>query len=258
MLIDSHCHLDKLKIFKSINNLIFFLKKNKIKNVLSVSVNIKNFFSLFSRLSYINQNIIKLSCGIHPLYIKDMDKDDLFLLEKFLLFKNVIAIGESGLDYKFISNNLDKKKQIDIFNYHLFLCKKYKKPCIIHSRFSEIDTINEIKKFDINDFGAIIHSYSYLDKKILYKFIDLGLYISLSGLITFKSFYKIKDIINYIPLDRLLVETDSPYLTPYNCKGLNNPTNIIFIIKKISYLRKISFYKILLNTNKNFINLFNI
>ncbi len=261
-LFDSHCHIDKIFnyfLFKNINDFLLFLKKKKIKYILSVSVNIKNFFSVFSMLSYVKQDIIKLSCGIHPLYIKNIKKDDLYYLKKIILLKNVIAIGECGLDYNNINNNYIKNMQIKIFIKHLFLSDKYKKPCIIHSRVSWLDTFNVIKKFNILNFGAVLHCFSYSDKNILYKFLDLGLYISLSGLITFDNSYLLQKIIKYIPLDRLLIETDSPYLTPIPYRNKkNDPSKIIFIIKKISLLKRINFNFILKICYNNFIKLFKI
>lgn len=262
-LFDSHCHIDKIFYyfsFKNIKYFLLFLKKNNIKKLLSVSVSIKNFFYVFSMLSYINQDVIKLSCGIHPLYVNLIEKSDLYYLKKFIFLKNVIAIGECGLDYKYINNNnFNKNKQIKIFMYQLYLSNKYNKPCIIHSRLSSLDTLNIIKKFNVFNFGAVLHCFSYSDKKILCNFLDLGLYISLSGLITFKNNCLLQNIIKYIPLDRLLFETDSPYLTPepYRHKK-NDPSKIIFIIKKISILKKIDLNFILKICYNNFIKLFKI
>ncbi len=256
-LVDSHCHLDRLNInnkYKNVFNFIKLCKKNNIRYILSVSVSIKNFLFIFSMFSYID--MIKLSCGIHPLFISY--NDDYYNLEKFVSYKKVIAVGESGLDYKSKNINLDiKNKQINNFIYHLYLSEKYKKPCIVHTRNSFFDTINILKKFDISKFGCVIHCFSYDDKNILFKFLNLGLYISISGLVTFKNFISLQKIIKYLPLDRLLVETDSPYLSPEPYKNISNdPFKIIFIIKKISKLKKKSFYTILKNSTKNFLNLF--
>ncbi len=260
-LFDSHCHIDKLDykiLSNNINYFISFLKKKKIKYLLSISTSIKNFFIIFSMISYINQNIIKLSCGIHPLYIKYIEKGDFSLFKKIIFFKNVIAIGECGLDYKNI-NNLNKKKQIKIFLKQLYLSNKYKMPCIIHSRLSYLDTLNIIKRFNINNFGAVLHCFNYHEKRILHKFLDLGLYISLSGLVTFNNNILLQNIVKYIPLDRLLFETDSPFLSPVPYRNKkNDPSKIIFIIKKISKLKKISFNILLKNCYNNFINLFNL
>ncbi len=258
MLIDTHCHIDILKYNKFINDiekLIYLCKNNNFLYLLSVSTSLKNFFIVFSMVSYID--MIKLSCGIHPCNIKDIGKNDFLDLEKFISYNKIIAVGETGLD---CIKNIDikkKKKQIDFFIYHLYLAVKYKKPCIIHSRNSHQETLNIIKKFDISKCGSLIHCYNYTDKKVLFNFLDLGLYISLSGLITFKNTILLQNIVKYIPLDRLLVETDSPYLSPSPFRGkYNNPLNIIFIFKKISELKKINFYKVIEFNKNNFLKLF--
>lgn len=258
-LIDSHCHIDKLfdkLLFKNIYDFINFLKNNNIKYILCICTDIKNFFSILSLTSYVDYNI-KLSCGIHPLYIKKNNSNDFFYLKKFLKHEKIVAIGECGLDYKNI-NNYFKKLQIFFFEKHLFYSIKYNKTCIIHSRFSGNDTYKIIKNFSKNNnFRGLIHSYSYENKKLLYNFLDLGLYISLSGLITFNNMKFLEEIIKILPLDRLLVETDSPYLCPkyYNFK-YNDPSKIVFIIKKISIIKKKSFYEILKYSINNFFKLF--
>ncbi len=260
MLIDTHCHIDILKYGKNIFNiekLLYLCEKNNFLYLLSVSTNLKNFFSIFSMLSYMD--MIKLSCGIHPYYVQNLNNNDLLDLEKFVSYNKIIAVGETGLDYKNNVSKKNKNKQIDVFFYHLYLSVKYCKPCIIHSRNSYKDILNIIKKFDISKCGAVIHCYNYTNRKILSYFLDLGLYISLSGLITFKNTILLQDIVKYIPNNRLLVETDSPYLSPYPFRGkYNNPLKIIFVFKKISKLKKISFYKVIKINVKNFFKLFKI
>ncbi len=260
MFIDTHCHIDLLynkNIIQNIDKLLSLCKESNFLYLLVVSTSLKNFFSIFSRFSYIDK--IKLSCGIHPYYVKFIKNSDFLDLEKFISYKKIIAVGETGLDYIFDVDKKNKKKQINVFFYHLYLSVKYKKPCIIHSRNSSKDTLNIIRKFSINDFSAVIHCYNYFDKKVLSNFLDFGLYISISGLVTFKNNFLLQNIIRYIPLNRLLVETDSPYLSPTPFRGkINNPLKIIFIFKKISILKKISFYKVVEYNMKNFIKLFKI
>ncbi len=260
-LIDSHCHIDLLLCNKNnkinILKLLNLFKKKKFLYLLTISINMKNFFHIFSLFSYID--MIKLSCGIHPYYVKNISNSDFLDLEKFISYKKIIAVGETGLDYKINMSKENKKKQKDIFIYHLYLADKYKKPCIIHTRNSFNDTWNIIKKFNVNLFGAVIHCYSYFKKKELFKFLNCGVYISISGLITYKNNFLLQKIIKYIPLNKLLIETDSPYLTPYPYKKfINCPSKIIFIFKKISELKKISFYEVLNCNMNNFLNLFKI
>ncbi len=255
-LIDSHCHLDILldKKLYNIEKIIFLCKKYKIKYLLSISVNINNFINIFNKFS--NFNFIFYSCGVHPNYINTINKKKFWYIEKFINYKKVIAIGETGLDYLNVNYEL-KKLQYYYFYHHLYYANKYNKPIIIHSRFAFNDTLNILKKFSILNFGVIIHSFSYGNKKKLYKFLNLGVYISLSGLITFKNFINLRNIIKYIPLDRLLVETDSPFLTPEPYRNkINTPYNIILILNLISKLKKIKYKNLVNNLYNNFLHLF--
>ncbi len=259
-LIDIHCHLDKLflnKYFKNIKDLIFFCRKKKIKYIVSVSVSINNFLYNFKKFH--NINIVGLSCGIHPLYCLNVKKKNYLKLHKYSLYKEVIAIGETGLDFNIGIDNLFKKKQIYNFIQHLNISKKNNKPIIIHSRNAFFETLSVLRNFEIYKFGGVIHCYSYNDKYKLKKFLDIGCYISLSGLITFKSNFLLCKIIKYIPLDRLLVETDSPYLSPEPYRGeINNPSKILYIFKKISEIKNINILNIIDYNKKNFSFLFKI
>ncbi len=250
---DSHCHLNLIKDINIIK-LLNFLEIKKFKYILSVSININDFLYMYN--NYFSNKIIYFSCGIHPNNINLLNKYELYNIEKFIIYKKVIAVGETGLDYK---NNISKNIQQFYFNYHLYLSNKYSKPTIIHSRLSYKDTFNMIKNFDLNNFGAVIHCFNYNNKYELYKFLNLGLYISLSGLITFKNILYFNDLIKYIPIDRLLVETDSPFLCPEPYRGkINIPYNIIFIIKTISIIKRINFNKLCSYLLNNFLTLFKI
>ncbi len=248
---DSHCHLN---IIDNLNivNLINYLKKKKFKYLLCVSININNFIDIFN--NYSNIDIIYFSCGIHPKYINLINYKEFLYIEKFINYKKVISIGETGLDY--YNNFISVKLQKLYFEYHLYLSYKYNKVCIIHSRSSYNDTINIIKNFYNFNINYVIHCFSYNNIYQLKKFLDMNLYISFSWLV-FKNYINFKKIINYVPLDRLIVETDSPYLSPYINK-VNYPYNIFIIIKKISIIKNINFNLLSKILFKNFINLFKI
>ncbi len=260
-LIDSHCHIDILnynsKLFNNIKEYVNFCKKKNILYILAVSIDLKSFLKIF-RMS-INIPNIGISCGIHPLYWKNnISIKKLFFLKKISLHKKVIAIGESGLDYK-LSSFLNKKIQIKLFKFHLNIAKKNKKPIIIHSRFSFKDTYDIVSRFNILDFGGLVHCFSYIKKNELSKLLDIGLYISISGLVTFINAIDIQKIVKYIPLDRLLVETDSPYLSPHPFRGkFNDSTKILLIFKKISEIKCIDINDLIFINKKNFIALFKV
>ncbi len=256
-IIDSHCHVDLLDYknkFKNVIELSNLCKLKNIKYVLSISVSIKNFFFIYKLLKGIK--LFKISCGIHPYYVNSIKKKTFFYLEKCVASNKVIAVGETGLDFVNL-NCLDKIKQIKSFIYHLYIAKKYSKPIIIHSRNALNETLNVLKKFYFPGFKGVIHCFSYFNKVNLFKFLDLDLFISISGLITFKKNINLLNFVKFIPLYKLLIETDSPYLTPEPYRGIqNDPTKIIFIIKKIAELKKVSLETVINYTTANFLRLF--
>ncbi len=259
ILIDSHCHLDLLiykKIYRNIFELINFCNNNYIKYIVSVSITIDNFFDILKLINKFDN--VFVTYGVHPLYFNCLNEKKLFKYKNFIFNKKVIGLGETGLDYikkDIYYRNIQKKNFIN----HLCLSEKYNKPIVIHSRYSCEDTICILQDFNINKFGGIIHCYSYNSKSNLFKFLNLGLYISISCLITLNSFFFLKDIINYLPLDRLLIESDSPYLSPKFSKSkINNPSNIIYILKIISNIKNVSLTKISKHILNNFKRLFKI
>ncbi len=256
-LIDSHCHIDLLKnnqTIKDIKSLLFFCKSNNVGYILTVSTSIKNFLCILNLVKKFNN--IGLSCGIHPLYCNNFFKN-IKHLKFFSCNKKVIAIGETGLDFFKIFDKKKQKIQKYNFFYHLYLSYKKKKPIIIHSRNSFIDTLNLIKIF--KNIRGVVHCYSYNSFYCLSKFLDLGLYISFSGLVTFNNNKSLQDIVKYVPLDRLLIETDSPFLSPEPYRGkINNPSRIIFIAKKIAKIKNIDLFDFININMSNFIKLFKI
>ncbi len=257
ILIDSHCHLDLLiykKIYRNIFEFVNFCKNKNIKYVISVSITIDNFFNILKLIDNIDN--IFLTYGIHPLYYRCLNGYNLFKYKKFILNKKVVALGETGLDYvikDICFRNVQKKN----FENHLYLSEKFNKPIIIHSRFSFKDTCEIVSKFDVIKFGGVMHCYSYPDRNNLLKLLDLGLYISISGLITFSKYFFLKEIIEYLPLDRLFIESDAPYLSPSCYKNkINNPSNIVYVLNKISEIKGISMDNICKIIEDNFVKLF--
>ncbi|HET9678836.1 MAG TPA: YchF/TatD family DNA exonuclease [Buchnera sp. (in: enterobacteria)] len=194
------------------------------------------------------------SCGIHPLYVKK-NKNDFLSLENFSNIKKVIAIGETGLDYFHSKENI--KYQQESFRKHIQIAKKIKKPIIVHSRSSIQDTIKILKEEKANDCRGILHSFS--EKNIIYakKLLDLGFYISFSGIITFNKTDELKKVLRYIPFESILIETDSPYLSPVPNRGKENqPSYLPYIAKQVAKIKKIDFENLVNITKKNFYELF--
>lgn len=254
LLIDSHCHLDQLNYHSLHNNIEDMIKKshkNHVKNFLTVSTSINNFYNI--KKLFDKYNFIFYSCGIHPLHCQKEIKifDQLKLLAKD---KKVIALGETGLDYYYSPET--KEIQQDFFRKHIQIAIELNKPIIIHTRNSINDTIKILQEEHAEKCGGILHSFTENDITAS-KLLDLGFYISFSGIVTFKKSTKLRDTLKKIPLKNLLIETDSPYLSPIPYRGKENqPAYLLDIAKHISLIKEIhleEFAKIIKN---NFYTLF--
>ncbi|CAL4323004.1 Uncharacterized metal-dependent hydrolase YcfH [Buchnera aphidicola (Eriosoma grossulariae)] len=256
LFIDSHCHLDQLnysKLYKNIDDLFKKAYNNHVKLFLSVSTSLKNFQNLLKLFP--NQKNILYSCGIHPLNC-DLEIIDLIKLKRFSMYNQVIAIGETGLDYYYQKNK--KKPQQYLFRKHIQIAKSIQKPIIVHSRQAKEDTIKILQEENAQFCQGILHSFSE-DVQFAKKLLDIGFYISFSGMITFKNSDIIRKVLKYIPIDSLLIETDSPYLTPVPYRGQENqPSYLYDIAKYISCQKKINIEYLSEITTNNFCKLFNI
>ncbi|QCI16597.1 YchF/TatD family DNA exonuclease [Buchnera aphidicola (Aphis craccivora)] len=254
-LIDSHCHLDQLnynKFNKSIEDMLKKSNENYVKKFLTVSTSISNFYNI-KKLFDIYNNIF-YSCGVHPLYCQKETKNFEQQLKKSSTNPRVIALGETGLDYHY---SLETKKiQQYFFRKHIQIAIQLNKPIIVHTRNAIHDTIRILKEENAEKCGGIIHSFTENDTTA-FQFLDLGFYISFSGIITFKNSILLRKTLNKIPLKSLLIETDSPYLSPVPYRGKENqPAYLLDIAKHICLIKKIhleEFAKIIKN---NFYTLF--
>ncbi|WP_075431981.1 TatD family hydrolase [Buchnera aphidicola] len=251
-LIDTHCHIHNLNyktLHKNIESVLEESEKKNIKRFLAVSTSIQDFKNLKKFIK--NQSNIFLSCGLHPNY--QHKKSDIINVEKFSQKNNVIAIGETGLDFYRSSK---KKKQIELFKKHIYISKKLKKPIIVHSRYSKKETIDALYSDCKQEISGILHSFNE-DIEMARKLLDLGFYISFSGIITFKNADYLRKILNFIPINRLLIETDSPYLSPEPVRNKENqPSFLIYIAKYIAKYIKMDFLSFTSVLQKNFFTLF--
>lgn len=256
-LIDSHCHLDLLdnkKMHNRIEDILEKAIKKNIRLILTISTSINNFLYIKKKAS-IHKNVL-YSCGIHPLFLNENSKTDLKMLKTLANENSVVALGETGLDYFYQKKNKNDQKYA--FRKHIKVGIELKKPIIVHTRAAIDDTLSILNEIESKKSKGVIHSFtenlSYA-KKIL----DMGFYISFSGIVTFKNADDIRKTAKYIPLDRLLIETDSPYLSPVPKRGKENqPAYLWYIADYITKLRKINMEDFMNVTKKNFYTLFQI
>lgn len=251
-LIDSHCHLYYEPYINDIQLTIDECQKYNVKKMLSIGVDIET--------SITNINIAKkypeiyCTVGIHPNSTLNLDEKELDKFESLInKSKKIIGIGETGLDYY---REHSKENQCLFFTRQIELAIKYNMPIIVHTREAENDTYNILKKFSDKNLKIVIHCFSGSDKFAL-KCIEMGCYISFSGNITFKNANNLRKICKMIDLNKILIETDSPYLTPVPFRGKkNHPSNVRFVCEKIAQIKEIEFSEVSSITTKNFNEIF--
>jgi len=251
MIIDSHAHLESLE---DLEEKISRAKDQKITNIVSISSSVNSSKNTIGIAE--NYDMVYSSVGIHPHNANQFNDESINELEKLSKNSKVIAIGETGLDYHYL--NSPKDIQITCFKSHLNLSKKLKFPVIIHVRESDADLIKSIKEEAFPGDLGVIHCFSgnYETAKI---YLELGFYISFSGIVTFNKAEELREAVSKLPIDRILVETDSPYLAPVPYRGKpNEPCNVRYVVEKIAEVRNISFEKAAQQTAENAIRLFKI
>jgi TatD DNase family protein len=206
MLVDSHCHLDRLDYKKKHQNLADVVKKAQaqgIEYLLSVCVSLKDYPAMAELIKPYAQ--IFSSCGMHPLY-QDEQLDEQLLLE-YAENEKVVAIGETGLDFFYSPEN--KEQQIASFRAQIRVAKKVNKPLIIHTRDARQETLDLLREEGAEQVGGVLHCFTE-SLEMAQAAMELGFYISVSGIVTFKNAKELRAVIKEIPLERLLVETDAP------------------------------------------------
>ncbi|MCL1100228.1 TatD family hydrolase [Shewanella saliphila] len=253
MLIDSHCHLDRLKAAPNTASLHTIMDNAKAQGVdylLCVNVRQQGFEAMRDKVAAFNN--VFLSSGVHPLDVQEgLNIED---IKRFATDPRVVAIGETGLDY-FYSNDT-KTLQQQCFEQQIALAVEVNKPLIVHTRDAREDTINMLKAGNADNVGGVLHCFTE-NWEMAKAAIDLGFYISVSGIVTFKNAAELRSVIRQVPKDRLLVETDSPYLAPVPHRGQENqPAYVRDVAEFVAELRGEKFDDLAQYTTDNFFNLF--
>lgn len=251
MLVDSHCHLNFLEFKQDLNQVINHAHNQGISYMLTVNTRLSESLDL----QHIASNYPNIFCsvGVHPHDSKDYNEPTLIeQLKSHANHPKVVALGETGLDYYY--NNSDQVAQIDCFNMHLNTGIELDLPVIIHTRDADIDTISCLDTHP--GVKGVFHCFSGstdFAKQVL----DRGLYISFSGIITFKKAEELRETVKFVPLDKMLIETDSPFLAPLPHRGKRNePAFTYFVAKQVAELKGISIEEVAEATTKNFFSLF--
>lgn len=251
-LIDSHCHLtdeafddDRLFILNDLSNF-------GLRGIINPATNLAD-SKMAIELSEKYDNFYAMA-GIHPEEVDEITDKDLDELENLAQNKKVIAIGEIGLDYYWKDDNKDRQKEI--FIHQLELARKLAKPAVIHVRDSKDDVIEILK--DYQDLKIQIHCFSD-DLETLEKYIEMGFYISIGGVVSFNNGTNEQNAARNVPIERLMLETDSPYLTPEPYRGLrNDPRRVVEVARTVAELRDMKIDKLAKRTYNNTKEFFNL
>ena len=253
-LVDSHCHLDCLRLDAweaGLQGAIDNAQHNGVGHMLCVSIEMEHFPEVLAIAQ--KYDFVSASVGVHPNVTegKNPDADELVALADD---PNIVAIGETGLDYFRSEGDLDWQRER--FRQHIAAAKECGKPLIIHNRESTEDCLDILKQEGADEIGGVMHCFVE-NWEIAKRAMDLNFYISFSGIVTFKSAKELQEVAMKMPADRILVETDSPYLAPVPYRGKDNqPAYVRHVAEHIAALRGISLEELASTTTDNFFTLF--
>ncbi len=252
-MIDSHCHLDHEPLLSDLSNIIKRSKNVGIKKLLTISTSLESFERIKDIIKI--DEIIYGTIGIHPHETNQNLISSQIIVKNFKENSKVIGIGETGLDFYY--NNSDKDKQIKSFKEHIVASIETNAPLIIHSRSAEDDTFEILNSYKKNNLKILMHCFTG-SKNFAEKLLNFNAYFSASGIITFKNSTELQETFKYLPLDKILIETDSPFLAPVPNRGKKNePSFIDFTAKKLADLKNITKSQLIKITTDNFNKLFN-
>ena len=252
MFVDSHCHVNFPELAAQMPDILARMRSNNVGHALCVSVNLPDWPGLLTLVEQYEE--LFASVGVHPDYEDTIEPtvDDLIQRSRH---PKVIAIGETGLDYFRLSGDLAWQRER--FRKHIQAARQVNLPLIIHTRASSEDTLRIMREESAHEARGVMHCFTE-SWEVAQASMDMGFYISFSGIVTFKKATELQEVARKMPLDRILIETDSPYLAPVPHRGkLNDPSKVIHVAEMIATLRGISTKDIEEASTENFFNLFN-
>lgn len=254
-LVDSHCHLDFPELAADIPGLLNKMAENRVGWALCAGVTLERFPAMMQIVR--SDRRLFAAVGVHP----DTDSDGLVAREADLATlleladdPKVVAIGETGLDYYRLTGDLEWQRER--FRTHIRAARTCGKPLIIHTRAAAADTLRVLKEEGADAVGGVFHCFTE-SAEVAHAALDLGFHISFSGIVTFKNAVDLKAVARTVPLDRLLVETDAPYLAPAPYRGkINQPAYVLHVAEEIAKLRELPLENVIKASTANFFRLF--
>lgn len=247
MIFETHAHYDDEAFDPDREILLNNLKENEIEYVVNIGSSIKTSkqtITLARKYPFIYGAI-----GVHPSETGELEEENFLWLKEAAKDPKVVAIGEIGLDYYW--DTPEREIQKIWFERQMELAKELKLPSVIHSRDAAADTLDMIKSAKLSESGGVIHCFSY-EKEMAKTYVDMGFYLGIGGVITFKNARKLKEVVAYIPIEYLVLETDAPYLSPEPNRGKRNTSlNIPYIAENIALIKGMEYNEVLRITNEN-------
>jgi TatD DNase family protein len=253
MLVDSHCHLDFPELAAALPQLVERMREAGVGAALCAGVTLERFPAVME-IAHRYPNIYA-AVGVHP-DTRDGTEAEVETLVRLANDPKVVAIGETGLDYYRLEGDLEWQRQR--FRVHIEAARQCRKPLIIHTRAAKADTLRVIEEAGASEVGGVFHCFTE-DRETAWKAVEMGFYVSFSGIVTFKNATSLKEVAAELPLDRILIETDAPYLAPVPHRGkTNEPSFVRHVANEIAALRGISLETVADATTENFCRLFGV
>lgn len=252
MIFETHAHYDDETFESDRETLLKSMKDNGVGRIINVCASLESLEKtkrLMESFSFIYG-----AFGLHPDESGDLDEDVLNRIRLLCREEKAVAVGEIGLDYYW--DKEQHKRQIYWFERQMELAREEKLPIIVHSRDAAADTLDTMKRVHAEEIGGVCHCFSY-PKEIAREYINMGFYLGIGGVVTFNNAKKLKEVVAYAPLDRILLETDSPYLSPVPYRGKRNSSlNLPYIAQMISEIKEIDYEEVIAVTENNAEKLF--
>lgn len=254
MIFDSHAHYDDDAFCEDRDVLLGSLKENGVGYVADIGADMESSYKALELAK--KYPFIYAAVGLHPDAAVECTQENLKKLKDIALDDRVKAIGEIGLDYHYEPEKKEAQKKC--FEAQIDLARQSGLPIVVHSREAAKDTLDIIKSTKADSVGGVIHCFSY-SREMAKEYIDMGFYIGIGGVLTFKNAKKLREVTEYVPLDRILLETDCPYLSPVPERGKRNSSlNLRYVVKAVSELKGIPEDRIISETCRNAFRMYKI
>lgn len=254
MIFETHAHYDDEKFDEDRSALLSSMQENGIGRIINVSANLESLEN--TRKLMEEYPFIYGAFGLHPDEVGDLNEDVMARMRELCRMEKAVAVGEIGLDYYWDKENHEKQQYW--FRRQIALAREEKLPMIIHSREAATDTLRVMKEEKSEEIGGVIHCFSY-SVEMAEEYLNMGFYLGIGGVVTFKNAKKIKEVVQMAPMERILLETDSPYLAPVPYRGKRNSSLYLpYVVREIAEIKGISEEEVMETTEKNAVRLFRV